>query len=102
MSHCLGEESFRIDEFEAVRRLECIPLVDITMHENRPRVVVSIDPARSATQRIIDGALRARATELLPRSHGVIDEIPTLVGAARCARSRRSAPSSRRATTFFA
>src|SRR5262245_57928865 len=92
----LRQQAVRVDQLEAASCLERVPLVHVSMHEHGTVVVVCGDATCGAREGVVDGALGARAVEILPRNRDEIDEPPALVGAGGQTTAGRRAPYARR------
>jgi hypothetical protein len=62
----LGQQTVGVNEREAVRRLERVPLMDVAVNEDGALVVVRPHASRRAGECLVDGALGAGAVEGLP------------------------------------
>ena len=85
----LGEQSVRVDELEAVSRRQGIPLVHVAVHQHGTFVVMRVDAAGRAPQRVIDCAPRARTVGIFPGRRDELDEPPALRRAGRKARDHQ-------------
>jgi hypothetical protein len=77
---------------ETVVALKRVPLVHVTVHEDGAFIVVGTDATSHACERIVAGALRARAVERFPGLRDVIAEPPALLRAGGQIASRRRTP----------
>src|SRR5215472_8689576 len=91
-----SQQAVWVDQLEAVSCLQGVPFVHVSMHEHGTVVVVRGDATCRARERVLDGALGARAVELLPHNRDGINEPATLVGAGGQATAGRRAPYARR------
>ena len=87
-----GEQTIGVDQLEAVAGLQRVPLLHVTVHEDRPLVVVGVEPALRTREGVLDGALRARFVEFGPRLGDVIHQPHGLLGAGRQATVVRGPP----------
>ncbi len=98
----LGEKTVGIDQFEADRRGERVPFVDVTVNEHRAVIVMGGLAASCAHQRVLDRCFAARMIQLLPFAGDPLRECSGLGCAGRqlVTGGRRQTPLGGRAENF--
>jgi hypothetical protein len=91
----LCEKAVRVDEPESVLRFERVPLVDVAVNEHGAFVAMRVESSRCACDRVVDGALRARVIQVLPRRRNEVGEPTSFLGAGRQTAVRRRPPDAR-------
>ena len=91
----LSEQAVGINQLESPFGFERVPLMNVTVNEHGGLVAVSIAASCRTRQCVLDGALAARAVEVLPHRGDEFPEPPGLAGAGRKTAVRSGAPDPR-------